>query len=243
MKRIKIGQIGVCHEHASGKIDALRKLPDVYEVVGVVDDRGTTAARFAGDNLKPYDGLAWMTEEELFAVPGLQAVAVETPNMDLVPTAIRCMERGLHMHMDKPAGDDMALFDRLLDGCRRKGLALQLGYMLRTNPPLVLCRQAVQEGWLGDILQIQADMNHNYGGEAYPGYMASFTGGIMYNLGCHPIDYIVSLLGRPDRVTAFPKAAPGIAPDINVNGLAVLEYRHTNVTVRACSETAESTGG
>ncbi|MBT3374784.1 MAG: Gfo/Idh/MocA family oxidoreductase [Lentisphaerae bacterium] len=242
MKKIKIGQIGVCHEHASGKIGALRKLPDVYEIVGVVDDRDTAAARFAGDNLAPYEGLTWMTEEELFATPGLQAVAVETPNLDLVPTALRCMERGLHMHMDKPAGDDMALFEKLLDGCREKGLALQLGYMLRTNPPMMLCEQAVREGWLGDILQIQVDMNHNYGGEAYPDYMGSFTGGIMFNLGCHPIDWIVSLLGRPDNVTPFPKAVPGIDSCININGLAIIEYPHTHVTVRVCSATAESTG-
>ncbi len=239
MSRIKIGQIGICHEHASGKIGALRKMPDVYEIVGVVDDRATTAARSAGDNLAPYEGLTWMTEEELFATPGLQAVAVETPNMDLVPTALRCMERGLHMHMDKPAGDDMALFERLLDGCRERGLALQLGYMLRTNPPIMFCQQAVRDGWLGDILQIQVDMNHNYGGEAYPGYMAKFTGGIMFNLGCHPIDLVVSLLGRPGNVTPFPKSTGSVDAGINTNGLAVIEYPHANVTVRACSSAAD----
>ena len=239
MKKIKIGQIGICHEHASAKIGALRKLPDTYEIVGVVDDRHTTAARFAGDNLDPYKGLAWMTEEELFATPGLEAVIVETPNLDLVPAALRCLERGLHMHMDKPAGDDLALFDRLLAGCQEKRLALQLGYMLRTNPPLMLCQHAVRKGWLGDVFQIQADMNHNYGGEAYPAYMANFTGGIMYNLGCHPIDWVVSLLGRPDNVTAFPKAMPGVAANINTNGLAVIEYPHANVTVRACSNAVD----
>jgi hypothetical protein len=50
MNPIKIGQIGICHEHASGKITALRSMPDVHEIVGVVDDRDTTAARFASDN-------------------------------------------------------------------------------------------------------------------------------------------------------------------------------------------------
>jgi len=149
------------------------------------------------------------------------------------------MERGLHMHMDKPAGDDMALFEKLLDGCREKRLALQLGYMLRTNPPIKLCQEAVRNGWLGDVFQIQVDMNHNYGGEAYPGYMASFTGGIMFNLGCHPIDLVVSLLGRPDNVTPFPKATQGIDTAINTNGLAVLEYPRANVTVRACSSAVD----
>ena len=36
--RIKIGQIGTDHEHADGKMSTLRKLPEHYEVVGVVDE-------------------------------------------------------------------------------------------------------------------------------------------------------------------------------------------------------------
>ena len=35
MSRIKIGQIGIGHEHASGIIAALRELSELYEVVGV----------------------------------------------------------------------------------------------------------------------------------------------------------------------------------------------------------------
>ena len=69
MSKIKIGQIGICHEHASGKIDSVRKLPDIFEVVGVVDDRSTTAAKYAGSNLKPYEGLRWLSEDELLNYP------------------------------------------------------------------------------------------------------------------------------------------------------------------------------
>ena len=98
MSKIKIGQIGVCHEHASGKINALRKLPDAFEIVGVVDDRNSTSAKFSGEDLKPYEGLKWLTEEELFNIPGLQAVTVESPNLDLVPTAMRCKYHHFQAH-------------------------------------------------------------------------------------------------------------------------------------------------
>ena len=37
MNRIKIGQIGISHEHAAGKMRSLRAMPEVYEIVGVVD--------------------------------------------------------------------------------------------------------------------------------------------------------------------------------------------------------------
>lgn len=241
MERIKIGQIGVCHEHASGKINTLRGLPDVFEIVGVTDDRNTKSARFAGDDLKPYEGLKWMTEEELFRTPGLQAVTVETPNGDLVSAALRCAERGLAMHMDKPAGTaaDLARFGRLLKVCGEKGLPFQMGYMFRSNPAMQWGLKAIRNGWLGDIYEIHADMNHNYGGDAYQKYLAAFQGGILFNLGCHWIDWIVAAMGRPQNVVPFLKSTPGVSEGTVNNGLAVLEYPHAVVTVRACSKSSD----
>lgn len=240
---IKIGQIGVCHEHASGKIDTLKKWPDVFEIVGVVDDRQSAAAKFAGTDLKPYQGLKWMSEDELFQTPGLQAVTVETPNADLVPTALRCMERNLAMHMDKPGGEDLALFSKLLDGCNKRNLPFQMGYMFRNNPAIQFCQKAVREKWLGDLYEIQADMHHHYGGKPYQQYLSHFKGGIMFNLGCHHIDWIVSLLGRPERVTPVLRSTPGAADGAKNNCLAVLEYPHTIVSLAACGLVTDGSGG
>lgn len=236
MSKIKIGQIGVCHEHASGKIDSVRKLPDVFEVVGVVDDRSTTAAKFAGSNLKPYEGLRWLSEDELLNYPGLQAVLVEVPNTDLVPVAMRCMERGLAMHMDKPGGEDLALFGKLVAGCKAKQLPFQMGYMFRGNPAMQWCIKAARNGWLGDIYEIQASMSHNYGGDEYQEYLANYRGGIMFNLCCHFIDFVVDILGRPSGVTSFLKNAPGTRPGIVNNALSILDYPEATVTLRACSK-------
>ncbi|MEM1058149.1 MAG: Gfo/Idh/MocA family oxidoreductase [Verrucomicrobiota bacterium] len=235
MNRIKIGQIGICHEHAGAKMDALRRLPEVFEIVGVVDDRATSAARFAGDDVTPYDGLTWMTEEQLRQVPGLQAVTVETPNDDLVSTALRCLELGLPMHLDKPGGEDLALFRRLLAGCSERQLPLQMGYMFRHNPAMQFCRRALREDWLGGIFELQASMSHDYGGEPYQRYLAQFRGGIMFNLGCHLIDFVVALMGRPEQVTPILKSAPGYEDTVHNNALAVLEYPHATATLRACS--------
>lgn len=235
MNKIKIGQIGICHEHAAVKMKSLRAMPEVYEVVGVVDTRHSPAARFPNADMSPYEGLNWMTEEDLFAIPGLRAVAVETPNLDLVPTSIRCMERGLAMHMDKPGGDDLELFGRLLQNCKAKNLPFQMGYMLRNNPALQFCREALGKRWLGEVFEIQANMSHNYGGDAYQDYLAHFQGGIMFNLGCHLIDVVVAMLGNPDNVTPFLKSAPGSPRHSMNNCLAVLEYPHANVMLNASS--------
>ncbi len=239
MKRIKIGQIGICHEHAAAKITAFRQLSEVYEIVGVVDDRNTCLARFAGDNLAPYEGLPWVSENELLCLPGLEAIVVETPNGDLVPTALRCMKRNLPMHVDKPGGEDLKLFKQLIDGCRERHLPLQMGYMFRNNRAMQLCKRAVGENWLGGIFEIQASMSHNYGGEAYQKYVSNFRGGIMFNLGCHLIDQVISMMGRPEAVTPFLKSAPGHGEAVKNNCVAVLEYPHATVTLRACSLEAD----
>jgi predicted dehydrogenase len=235
MQKIKIGQIGVCHEHAEGIIQGLRQLPETFEIVGVVDDRKTCAAKIAGSNLASYDGLKWLTVEELLATPGLQAVAVETPNTDLVPTAMRCMENNLHIHMDKPAGEDIGLFKELLDGCEKRNLVFQMGYMFRNNPAMQFCMKAVKHHWLGEIFEVHANMSHNYGGDAYQHYLSNFKGGIMFNLGCHLIDFIIAILGRPTNVTSFLKSSSAAFAGTQNNCLAVLEYPHTIATVQACS--------
>jgi predicted dehydrogenase len=234
-KRIKIGQIGVTHEHAGGRMESLKKIPEIYEIVGIVDDRQSTAARFAGDNLKPFEGIKWMTEEELFSVPDLQAVMVETANEDLVPTALRCMKRNLAIAMDKPGGEDLELFGKLMDGCKERGLPFQIAYMFRGNPAIQFCQKAIREGWIGDIFEIQAGMSHDYGGsERYHKYLSSYKGGIMFNLGCHLTDIIVSMMGSPKKVTSFLGATTKATSGVSNNGLAVLEYDHALAWINAC---------
>src|SRR5690554_3356866 len=171
-------------------MNTLKKMPDVFDIVGVVDDRISTAARYSGDNVKAFDGLKWMSEDELLNYPGLQAVMVETANADLVPTSIRCMHHNLAIAMDKPGGEDLTLFNQLINGCQARKLPFQMGYMFRGNPAVQFCQRAVREGWLGDIFEMHGTMSHDYGGADYQRYLSNFHGGIMFNLGCHIIDLI-----------------------------------------------------
>src|SRR5438445_9995172 len=81
--RVRIGQIGTQHAHASGKMEGLRRLSDWYEVVGLA------AADKAGGAV--YEGLPRLSEDELLALPGLQAVAVETRVEDSCRTALKVL--------------------------------------------------------------------------------------------------------------------------------------------------------
>lgn len=230
-ERIKIGQIGIGHNHASAKMATFRKLSEHYEVVGVVEP--DPAVRKKRQDNPAYRDLKWMTEEELLNTKGLRAVAVETEVPDLVPTGIRCVEAGMHIHLDKPGGETIEPFKKLVEAAGRRGLAVQLGYMYRNNPAVQFCLRAVREGWLGQVFEVHAVMSRMQSVE-YRKWLGQFRGGNMYIFGCHMIDLVVAMLGKPDRVTPFQRQ---IQPEVKAydNGLAVLEYPQTTVTIRTAS--------
>ena len=245
MERLKIGQIGRHHEHAVSKFGTLRRrMEDVFEIVGVVEDapfmKGLTYKEY---ELAPFEGIPRLTLYEMLNYPGLDAVMVETPNADLVPIATMAMEHGLAIHMDKPTGADVGAYKRLLEGCAARGLPFQIGYMYRGNPAVLWCREALKQGWLGEIQQFEGSMNHNYGGEPYQGYLGAQPGGILYNLGCHIVDVAVGLLGKPRGVYTYLTSVAGYDETTGNNAVAVLEYPHAFAIIRASSKDPASNPG
>src|SRR5262245_30416577 len=122
MDKIKFGQIGVGHAHAS-KISVFRDSPD-YELVGVVEP--DPMLRKQAESQPAHRDVAWMTAEQLLNVPGLQLVLVETLVKDLLNTAEACVNAGKHVHIDKPAGESLPQFKRILDTAASKHLLVQM---------------------------------------------------------------------------------------------------------------------
>ena len=233
-QRIKIGQIGTGHEHASGKMDTFRKLSDHYEVVGIVEP--DPELRKSRANHGSYRDLTWMTEEQLLNTEGLQAVAVEVDSDDerIMDIAGRCIDAGMHIHLDKPGGESFIKFKKVLDEAKRRELTVQLGYMYRNNLAVQFCRNAVQQGWLGQVFEVHCVMS-KFSGVDYRKYLSQFRGGTMFIYACHMIDLVVGLLGEPDRVVPFMRQTRSDAGEMCDNGLVVLEYPKTTATVRTSS--------
>lgn len=226
--KIKIGQIGVGHAHAS-KLAVYRESND-YEVVGIVES--DAELRQWAESQPAFQDLPWLTREQLLALPGVQAVLVETHVSDLLDAAEACISAGKHVHLDKPAGESFSRYRRLLETAARQKLLVQMGYMYRYNPGVILLRQALKMGWLGDVFEVAAVMS-----KVVPPVerrkLAAYPGGIMFELGCHVIDLVVGVLGKPDRVTAFPRHTSAIDDGLPDNMLAVLEYPHATASVRS----------
>jgi predicted dehydrogenase len=230
--RTKIAQLGIGHNHASEKMRTALNFPDVFEVVGVCEcDPAWIRERGA---LDVYRGLRFMSEEELLSFPGLDAVMVETDVWDLIPTAQRCIDRGLHVHLDKPAGEDLAEFGKLLSDAKRRKLVVQLAYMYRYNNAVQYARDMAARGELGEIFEIDAVMSTEHT-RSYREWLKHFRGGSMYIFGCHLIDLVIGFRGRPDKIVPYLGRTGYEGVAVFDNTLAVLEYPNGPSTVRVSS--------
>ena len=205
-----------------------------YEVVGIAEPDDELWAKAAQNPV--YEGLKRMSVEELLNVSGLQAVAVETEVKDLLDYAEKCIEAGYHIHLDKPAGESLPQFERILTKSDAKGLTVQMGYMYRYNPAVLMLHEFLEKGWLGEIFEVHAVMSKVVPDRGR-GELTQFKGGILFELGCHIVDLVVSVLGRPDSVTPYNRKTrdDGLAD----NMLAVLEYPDALATVKSAAVEVE----
>lgn len=219
MDKIKIGQIGIGHNHGSGRMNAVRKFPELFDVIGYCETDERWIESRGG--LGCYSGLPRMTEAELLS--RVDAVLVECDVWNLTKTAARCVEAGKHIAMDKPANGTNEEFAALLDSAKRQKLTVQMGYMYRYNPAIMEAVSLAREGRLGEIYSINAEMS-TYHAVDYKKWLTHFSGGIMYILGSHLVDLIVYLMGEPKEIHTFMKHTNLDGVDFPDNTLAVLEY-------------------
>lgn len=226
---IKIGQIGTSHGHAT-KLSVYRSSPD-YEVVGLVEPNRDLRA--IAEQQPAFRDVPWMTQEQLLNTPGLQAVLVEVRPRDSLSVAEACLAAGKHVHLDKPAGESLPHFRRILEAATNRRLLVQMGYMFRYNPAIKLLREFVSRGWLGDLFEVHTVMSKVVGA-ADRRQLAEYPGGMMFELGCHVIDLVVGLLGKPQNVVAFPQHSSRTYDDgLADNMLAVLAYERATASIRA----------
>ncbi len=225
MKKLKVIQIGIGHDHARDAAKRLAARNDV-EFAGLVvlpEDTDVPKKWYETELTE----IPRLTLEEALAIPDLDAVFVETADKFLTKSATMCVERGLPVQMDKPGSQNEEEFDRMLDLAKEKGLPFHLGYMYRYNPAVLYARKLKEEGKLGKIQYIEANMSciHN---EDKRRWLADYRGGMLYFLGCHLVDLCVMFQGEPKKVYAFNRStAENVGEDM---GTALLEY-DTGVSV------------
>ncbi|MBP5209911.1 MAG: Gfo/Idh/MocA family oxidoreductase [Clostridia bacterium] len=194
-QKIRIAQIGAGHDHAGDVFKTLRRLTDEFEVVGyapVPEDGGV---------LRPdcYEGATAYDVDTLLSIPDLDAVAVETFDLALVPYAQKAAEKGLSVYMDKPGSEDAESFERMLSTVKAHGRVFGIGYLYRCNRGVQAALQTAREGKIGRVYAVEAQMNCDYTYDKRQ-WLARFKGGMAFYLGSHLVDLIHAFMGVPDEI-------------------------------------------
>ena len=237
MKKIKIAQIGIGHDHAGDVFEELQHASDVFDVVGYAEvpeddfpdawaQARLKSARSVYKNAKKY------TVEEILAMPDLDAVAIETYDLHLVKYAQMAADRGLHIHMDKAPGEVAEAFEKLLATVKRKNLAFSIGYMYRYNPLIRQAFESVKKDDLGEIYSVDAEMSCFYDKDKRD-WLRFFQGGMMQYLGCHLVDLVVRLLGVPDEIVPMNCTTHYHGTTAKDFALACFKYKNGVSTVKS----------
>lgn len=232
--KLRVGIFGIGHNHAAAAITALKARDDV-EIVGLSEPDGAMREKRLRENPAVYGDIP-VTDEQTLLASGIRAAMVEASVPDLVPTALRCAEAGLHIHMDKPAGTDLSLYRTFLDTAREKHLVFQTGYMYRYNAGVRYVLERVRTGALGRIYNITAEMctkHPDWFERQLIGYGVKAP--VMYIFGGHLIDLCMQVKGVPDSLTAFHTESGDGGLVFEDTSLAVLTYGDGIATVKVSS--------
>lgn len=231
MKPIRLGHIGTLHDHSSAKLACVKKFPELFEVIGCVAESREREEELK--NLPPYAGTPFMTREELSELKP-EAVLVEGFELNLIDDAMFWVSKGVHVHIDKPAGDSPEKLESLYRMAERTGAQIQFAYMYRYNAAFLDCMVRIERGELGEIYEVDAVMDTCHD-EKKREWLSAFPGGIMFFLGCHMIDLVYRIQGLPEKIHPFLKSTGFDGVRSIDHGFAAFEYPKGISTVRATS--------
>ncbi len=238
MKKVRIAQIGLGHDHAPNTLRSLIKQSDIFEFEGLClpENEMVYADKIEAGEAKI------ISLEDIFENPEIEAVAVETEEKNLTKYALMAINHGKHIHMDKPGGTEISDFERLINGVKEKNLHLNMGYMYRYNAAVKRVKEEIKNGDIGEVYAVEAHMSPVYPTTAEKRqWLSQFKGGMMFFLGCHLIDIIVSIMGEPERIIPFLKSTGIEGTTSEDYGVAVLEYKNGISFAKCCA--AEAGGG
>lgn len=238
MKKIRIAQIGLnTLSHATSIFNSLKKFPDVFEIVGYALPENERE-KFP-KSLGVLEGYPELTLDEILNDETIEAVTIETDEIHLTKYTILAAEHGKHIHMEKPGGTDLASFEKMIEAVKKSGKVFHTGYMYRYNPYVMELLEDVKKGELGDIICVEAQMNCLHTPQNRQ-WLECFPGGMMFFLGCHLIDLIISIQGEPANIIPLNRSTGMGGVTSDDFGMAVLEYPNG---VSFAKTTSAETGG
>ena len=159
------------------------------EVIGISSRTVASAqkrAREAGLDVPCFGDYA-----EALRMPGVDIVAVCTPQHVHAENVIAAARAGKHIVIEKPAAQSLAELSAMRDAVRAAGVRTVVSFVLRWNPLFQELKRMIADDAFGEVYYVETDYQ-SYCGDWWGGFGEGRTldrGGSAFLLaGCHAID-------------------------------------------------------
>jgi len=217
MKKVRWGVLSSAKIGLEKVIPAMQK-GEYCEITAIASqnlERGKAAAAQLGIPQ------AYGSYEELLADDNIDAVYIPLPNHLHVPWTKKALEAGKHVLCEKPIGLNTAEAEDLL-ACAKKHSQLKVmeAFMYRHHPQWLKAQQLVNEGKIGNLLNIHSFFSYYNADPANIRNMAEIGGGGLMDIGCYCISLARFIFNsEPQRVLGKMEYDPEFKTDRLCSGL------------------------
>lgn len=210
--KIRVLVVG-CGNMGASHATAYHNMPE-FEICGIVA-RGESKAQL---NDKLGGGYALFNDyEEALAATKPDAVCISTYPETHEAFAIKALESGAHVFIEKPLADTVEGSERVAAAAKTTGKKVVVGYILRHHPSWMKFIEIAQG--LGKPLVMRMNLNqqsHGYMWNVHRNLMKSLSP--IVDCGVHYIDVMCQMVRRkPVQVTAIGARLTDDIPDGNYN--------------------------
>jgi len=145
--------------------------------------------------------------EQLLADPDIDAIVLATPHTQHVDQIVAAADAGKHVFAEKPYTLSKADTEKALAAVEKAGVKTAVGLNRRFAPNFQKLKSMINDGTLGDPIQIEGHFSANLVLEdAWRSDPSESPAGGMTSLGIHIVDAYISMFGPVSEVRAYSKS-------------------------------------
>jgi predicted dehydrogenase len=191
-----------------------------FDVKAIYDIERTkaaaTAERFAIPKL--FDSL-----EEMIAATDSEVIFDVAVPASQLESILETLPDGSAVLMQKPMGENLAAASRILELTRRKKMMAAVNFQLRYAPFIVELRRMVDEGMLGEVYDVEINVNVYTPWHLWDFLYKSPRVEILYH-SIHYVDLVRSFLGNPVSMYAKSTKHPAMKELATVRSNIIMDY-------------------
>ncbi len=193
MSHVRLGIVGcggMSRAHARGLGDLADRVT-VTATVDIDEQRARQAAEL-------FPGAKAATDYRS-VLDDVDAVLLVLPHHLHHPIAKACLEAGKHVQLEKPMANSEEECLDLIETAKRADRVLMIAYCMRFHPLVVKMKQLVDERAFGDLFQLSiwTEQLTQYSPGHWASKAATLGGGQLFSHGCHYIDLLLWIIGKP----------------------------------------------